>query len=364
MKYTLLFLLFNLALVSFGQSKIERLYQSKKYDEIIAIEKSGKNLSGPDLYRVGLSYLRQKQDSAAIEMFTKAEKKGHKNGDLYYKKAIAYSNSELYNNAAESCKLALMYTPTRKPYLLELAAALYQMQELDSSYRTYKHVQKLYPDNQLSAFMVCQILHEQEKLRKCLDCYYGTTYKFKDHNQFYRESYEHIYRLERYTYKQYDQAEKALKVLMKVYSSDIEYQVWALQFYNFRKRYDESDAIVRGLQIRYDNGSLPQKFYQKGSLMVDEIDDSLYTVEVFYNFQPKKHDGVLHKAFLFTKEMHRPFDKVSVKKDEGGIMIEQKNNGLSQLFEKEYTYKNVIESVIYFLHNPPIENPSDSLDSK
>lgn len=365
MKHRLLLFFIAAPLLFFGQSKIERFYQTKKYKEIIAYEKEGHNLSGKDLYRVGQSYLILKDDTSAIRMFEKSIKKGNKTGDVYYNLGIAYNNIEFFREAAQSCKTALMYVPYRKPYMMELAAALYQMSDLDSALATYKQVKKHYPENQLSTFMICQLLHEQEKYKQCLECYYNSRRHYKGNNKYYQETYENIARIEWHYYKHADKAEKALQVLRDVYPEHAQYKLWTIQFLNEHERYDEADKMIITFESMYMQRKLPGSFYKKGAFLMEEIPTESYNLEIYKNFQPKKNNGVNYKCFVFSKDAHRLTNQLFVKVEGDSLSITSPVlSGISATYPAEngeIRYKDVKFYTKDFVLNPPLPQAQDTI---
>ena len=163
----------------FGQSKVEKLYRTKQYDELIAMKANTQKYSGKDLYWIGKACMMKDMDTAAVRIMNISIKKGYQNAYQYYDLGIAYNNLKLHRDAIDALNNALHLKPVRKPFMLEKAAAWYSLQDADSALANYEKIQKHFPENQLSAFMVCQIKHEMEKFNQCLDCYYKSLYKFK-----------------------------------------------------------------------------------------------------------------------------------------------------------------------------------------
>ena len=314
MKIRLLFLCISL-LVAGGnltaQSKIEKLYGQKRYAEVVAFAPQSASLSGPDLFTVGQAYLQQQDNANAILMFDKAIAKGHKNGEVYFAKGVAQSNLEMYAEAASSYRQALFYMPGRKKVMIEMAANYYQADNLDSAYNVYVRIEKGWGDYYPALIMTCQILHEQEYYDKALDCYYSKLYVLKKNPTYHREALEDVVRLEWHYAKNYVKAEAALKNLMSDYPDDYGYTMQLLQLYNFTGRYADAMLLENRILEGYTELKLPQTYYQKGAMVVEQFDSAQYTIEAYRNFQPEKEGNEVYKSFVFSRTGYRPLGKIS-----------------------------------------------------
>jgi tetratricopeptide (TPR) repeat protein len=355
----LILLFFIASQIAYGQTKAEKLFQTKQWAQLVEMKPQAKKLSGRDIYRIGQGCMKEGQDTAAIRMFRMAIKKGYKTGDLYYNLGICYNQVEMYSEAIKALDNALYLVPDRKIYLLEKGASWYSMGELDSALATYKYVQKGYPKNQFSAYMVCLVLHEQERLRSCLDCYYNSLYKFKDHNKFYRKSLESIVRLEWNTYARYDKAEKAIKNLMHAYPKNYEYNIWLVQLYHEQGLYEKANPLIVGINTAYDNRDLGNSYYKKGHFLIDAYESNNYFIETYQWFRPKKVNKT-YTLFLFSKVSHGPKGKLEVRKTEDGFMIIDIKTGNSLEVLEELKYQNVKNSVAEFFQKQSAEPAIDS----
>jgi tetratricopeptide (TPR) repeat protein len=356
----LLIVLFSLSLLSgYAQSKAEKLFQTKKWSELVAMKGEAKRLSGKDIYRIGQGCMKEKQDTAAIRMFRMSIKKGYKTGDLYYNLGICYNQVELYPEAVHALNNALYLVPDRKIYLLEKAASFYSMNELDSALATYQYVQKGYPKNQFSAYMVCLVLHEQEKLNQCLKCYYGSLQKYKDHNKFYRMSLESIVRLEWHNTNRLDKAEAGIKKLMDAYPNNFEYNMWLTQLYHQQNLFAEAKPLILAINNAYSNQQLSNAYYTKGNFLIDAFDSEFYYIESYQWFRPEKNN-IFYTIFLFSPLNHNPNGKFIVQKTSVGYtLFHQKSNVFVEV-EKELTYENVKNSVIEFFQKRAASTDIDS----
>ena len=84
MKCTTLLLAFFMTIGVNAQSMIEKMFKQKRYEEIIAYAPKTDKLGGRDIFRIGQSFIKLKQDEQAIEMFNKAINKGYKDGEIYF----------------------------------------------------------------------------------------------------------------------------------------------------------------------------------------------------------------------------------------------------------------------------------------
>jgi tetratricopeptide (TPR) repeat protein len=355
-----LIVLFSLSILSgFAQSKAEKLFQTKKWSALVAMKAEAKKLSGKDIYRIGQGCMKEKQDTAAIRMFRMSIKKGYKTGDLYYNLGICYNQVERYPEAVYALNNALYLVPDRKIYLLEKGASFYSMNELDSALATYQYTQKAYPKNQFSAYMVCLVLHEQEKLNQCLKCYYGSLQKYKDNNKFYRMSLESIVRLEWHNNNRLDKAETGVKNLMAAYPNNYEYSMWLTQLYHQQNLFEKAKPVVLSINNAYSDQKLSNKYYEKGNFLVDAFDSEFYYMESYQWFRPEKND-TYYTIFIFSPLNHNPNGKFIVQKTSVGFtLLNQKSEDFIEV-EKELTYENVKFSVVEFFHKRAANSDIDS----
>ena len=340
--------LFSLLIINgYAQSKAEKLFRTKKWSQLVAMKSEAKKLSGKDLYRIGQGCMKEKQDTAAIRMFRMSLKKGYKTGDLYYNLGICYNQVELYPEAVYALNNALYLVPNRKIYLLEKAASFYSMNELDSALATYKYVQRGYPKNQFSAYMVCLVLHEQEKLNQCLKCYYGSLEKYKDHNKFYRMSLESIVRLEWHNNNRLDKAETGVKNLMAAYPNNYEYSMWLTQLYHEQDLFEKAKPVILSINNAYSTHQLSNRYYEKGNFLIDAFESEFHYFEIYQWFRPEKKD-MYYTIFLFSPLNHNPNGKFIVQKTGVGYTLFNQKSGDFVEVEKELTYENVKFSVIEF----------------
>jgi tetratricopeptide (TPR) repeat protein len=294
-----------------AQSKIEKLYTQKRYAEVVAFAPEAASLSGPDLFTVGQAYLMQQDNANALRMFDNAIAKGHKNGEVYFARGVAQSNLKMYADAAASYNQALFYMPGRKKVMIEMAANYYQANNLDSALSVYTRIEKNWGDYYPALMMTCQILHEQERYNKALDCYYSKLYALKKSPTYHREALEAVVRIEWHQAKNYIKAEAAIKNLMADYPEDYGYTMQLLQLYNFTGRYADAMLLENRLLAGFADLKLPQTFYQKGAMVVDQFDSAQYTIEAYRNFQPIQDGNEVYKAFVFSRPGNRPLGKLS-----------------------------------------------------
>ena len=361
-KTGIIFLLVLLSSGVFAQSKAEKLFKSKQWQELAAMKSEAKRLSGRDLYRIGQANMHTKNDTAAIRMFNAAINKGYNKGDLYYNLGQTYNHNKQYNHAIEALDNALFLVPDRKPYLLEKGAAYYAMQNPDSALATYRYVQSLYPKNQFSAYMICFVLHDMEKYNQCLKCYYNSLHKFLGNNKYYRLSLESIARLEWHENLRYDKAEKAVLKLIKAYPKNYEYQMWLVQLYNIQNNFVEADSVDQVIMSAYTNSKLPSKFYKKRNYQIDAYDlDAFNYLEVFKWFRPKK-TNVYYTIFVFSPATKNLTAKLIVQTFEGGYSIY--NSKIEENYDicEELTYESLkLNMPLYFMPRPEIVEP-DSMN--
>lgn len=307
-------LLFSFA--SNAQSRIENLLKQKRYSEVIAFADQTDKLSGQDIFHIGQAYIMQKDDEKAIEMFNKAINKGYKNGEVYFAKGIAQSNLEFYQESINSFRQALYYLPKRKKVLIELAASYYKAQELDSAYSVYQTIEKNWGDYYPAILMTCQILHEQERYTKALDCYYTKLHILQRDDFYHKQALEAVMRLEWHQFSNYPKAELAIKNLLARYPENYQYSMLLMQLYNYTGRYADASILESSILDAYTMAKLPRSYYTKGAMVVDQFDSAHFHIEAYRNFQPHKENGIVYHFFLFNATTSRPIgDFVAIATD-------------------------------------------------
>ena len=312
MKERILYIVFTLliTLTTSAQSRIENMLKQKRYAEVTAFANQTDKLSGKDIFHIGQAFIMQGEDQKAVEMFNKAINKGYKNGELYFAKGVAETNLELYPQSINSFRQALYYLPNRKKVLIELAGAYYKAEELDSAYSVYSKIEKNWGEYFPALIMTCQILHEQERYAKALDCYYTKLHVLKKDDYYHREALEAIMRMEWHYFERYEKAEVAIKNLMELYPENYEYSMLLMQLYNFTGRYADAALLENRVMDGYSTLKLAESYYQKGAMVVDQFDTAQYHIEAYRNFQPEKVNGCVYKIFLFNYDGTRPLGKI------------------------------------------------------
>ena len=309
--HTLIFL-FLFSLTAFAQSQIQGMFNQKRYTEIIAFAPNASKYSGQDIFRIGQSFMKLERDEEAVNMFDQAIEKGYKNGEIYYAKGIAETNLQRYSVAQVSFRQALFYLPKRKKVLIELAGCYYKAQELDSALSVYQEIESNWGDYYPALLMTCQIMHEQEAYAKALDCYYTKLPALKKDNYYYREALESVMRLEWQVFKRYDKAETAIKNLMTTFPDDYEYNILLMQLYNNTRDYEKAQVQEEYIMAGYKGLKLANSYYQKGAMIVEQLDTLQYHIEVYRNFQPEMENDCIYKAYIFNSNGTRPLGKIAV----------------------------------------------------
>lgn len=359
MKVTTLFLFFFLSIGASAQSVIDKLYKQKRYEEIIAYAPKADKYGGKDIFRIGQSFIMLKRDSEAIEMFIKAMNKGYKDGEIYFAKGVAETNLERYSSAQQSFRQALYFMPKRKKVLIELAACYYKNNVLDSALKTYQTIESNWGDYWPALIMSCQILNEQGKPKKALDCYYSKLRVLERDKYYYRMALEDIMRTEWHITNNYDKAETALKNLMNAFPDQYEYHILLMQLYNETERFEKAAQQETYILEGYAKLKLPNRYYQKGAVLVEQIDTGQYQIEVFRNFQPEKHGGKLYRAFIFNYDASRPLGKIEGAQTDTAQVLSGYRLPHPLETESELTYKEFRYCMLFglFLLESPDNEP-------
>lgn len=352
-RYVFFFLFFAFSgSVLQAQSVIERLLQQKRYNDVVAYAEQSAKLSGQDLFFIGQAYIKLKNNEQAVEMLNLAIAKGYKNGEVYYARGIAESNLELYGAAIHSFRQALVFLPNRKKVLIELAAAYYQGQVLDSAYAVYSKIEAGWSDYLPAVLMTCQVLHEQEKYDKTLDCYYNKLHILKKDPYYHKQALESIVRIEWHHFHHYPKTEIAIKNLMNDYPDNFGYTMMLMQLYNYLGRYADATVLEKSLLDAYDGQKLSRSFYRKGAMLVDQFDTAQYQIEVYRNFQPEKNSNCVYKAFVFTAQSARPLGKIEAIQLENEAFVVGYAMDSAAVSAPKLSYEWVKNNVVNALFSP------------
>ena len=159
----LFILLFGAVLQSAGQSYISRLWNTKKYTEIIEYSPKGQSLSGQDNVLIGRSYmsLETPQPADALRHYDIAISKRWQREDLYFFRSEAnYALGQL-NAALADLEVCLQMRPNYQKYLLFKAAIAYEKGDKNLAYNTYNILCDLY-EKQVPFYMMAVISLERE----------------------------------------------------------------------------------------------------------------------------------------------------------------------------------------------------------
>lgn len=293
-----------------AQSMIEKMYKQKRYKEITEMASKTNELGGKNIFVIGQSFLKLNQNAEALEMFNQAINKGYKNEEVYFARGIAQDNLEMRKQAQQSFRQALYYKPNRKKILIELAASYYKDRLLDSALSTYTRIEKHWGDYLPAVLMVCQIQHEKEKYSAALECYYSKLYLLKKDDYYYREALMSVIRIEWHHFKNYPKAEVALKNLLADFPNDRENNMLMMQFYNNTEQYAEAELQEKLILDAYKNMTLPNDYYTKGAMLIEQFTAEQYLIEVYRNFQPEKKNGVVYRAYIFNFNGSRALGKI------------------------------------------------------
>ena len=135
----LFLLLFGAVFQGSGQSYISRLWNTKKYSEIIEYSPKGQSLSGQDNVLIGRSYmsLETPQPTDALRHYDLAISKSWQREDLYFFRSEANYALGYFNEALVDLEVCLQMRPNYQKYLLFKAAIAYEKGDKTLAYNTY-----------------------------------------------------------------------------------------------------------------------------------------------------------------------------------------------------------------------------------
>jgi tetratricopeptide (TPR) repeat protein len=230
--------------------------------------------------------------------------------------------------------------PNRKKVMIELASAYYGGNQLDSALAVNQRIESYWGDYYPAVYMSCRLLYEQEKPAKALECYYEKLYMLKKDEVLYRKALNDVVRIEWHEFKNYPKAEKAIKNLMESAPNNYDYNMLLMQFYNFTGKYDQARVQENYIMEGYKNGKLSNAHYDKGTMVMEQLDTATYQIEVFRYFQPQKKGDCTYVAFIFNRDTSRPLGKITACTKEEQFILSGYKAEVPLVLEMEVNYEN------------------------
>ena len=301
-KQIVLFLLvFGAGLQGYSQSYISRLWNTKKYAEIVDYSAKGQSLSGQDNVYVGRAFmaLDPPQPLRALEHYDLAVAKRWQKDDLYFFRSEANYAVKKYNAALADLEVCLQMRPNNQKYLLSKAAIAYEKGDKELAYKTYYTVSELY-DKQMPYYMLVVINIERERYVKAQEQIEANLLRFERGKDFWTFTAEQEVELEWRIFKDYSKALKAQEALLSYKPDNALYLVNTLLLLRISKQDTAAAMAEEDFQKRYNTTALPLEYYKKGSFKVSERFTTNGVIEDFRYFRPRLFDRKKYSRFYVS----------------------------------------------------------------
>ena len=298
----LFLLLFGAVLQSAGQSYISRLWNTKKYAEIIEYSPKGQSLSGQDNVLIGRSYmsLETPQPADALRHYDIAISKRWQREDLYFFRSEAnYALGQL-NAALADLEVCLQMRPNYQKYLLFKAAIAYEKGDQKLAYDTYYILCELY-DKQLPFYMMAVISLERENYYKAQQQIDANMLRFERGKEFWTFTAEQQVDLEWRVFKDYPKALKAQDALLSYHGGNAQYLINRILLLRLAQQDSLALLAENDFQDRYNTNRIPIDYYKKGNFQVGQYNRNNGVVEDYRYFRPKLYNNTKYARYYLSE---------------------------------------------------------------
>ena len=298
----LFLLLFGAVLQSTGQSYISRLWNTKKYAEIIEYSPKGQSLSGQDNVLIGRSYmsLETPQPADALRHYDIAISKRWQREDLYFFRSEAnYALGQL-NAALADLEVCLQMRPNYQKYLLFKAAIAYEKGDQKLAYDTYYILCELY-DKQLPFYMMAVISLERENYYKAQQQIDANMLRFERGKEFWTFTAEQQVDLEWRVFKDYPKALKAQDALLSYHGGNAQYLINRILLLRLEQQDSLAQFAENDFQDRYNTNRIPMDYYKKGNFQVGLYNRNNGVVEDYRYFRPKLYNNTKYARYYLSE---------------------------------------------------------------
>jgi len=298
----LFILLFGAVVQSAGQSYISRLWNTKKYNEIIEYSPKGQSLSGQDNVLIGRSYmsLETPQPADALRHYDIAISKRWQREDLYYFRSEAnYALGQL-NAALADLEVCLQMRPNYQKYLLLKAAIAYEKGDQKLAYDTYYILCELY-DKQLPFYMMAVISLERENYYKAQQQIDANMLRFERGKDFWTFTAEQQVDLEWRVFKDYPKALKAQDALLSYHGGNAQYLINRIILLRLEQQDSLALLAENDFQDRYNTNQIPMDYYKKGNFQVGQYNRNNGVVEDYRYFRPKLYNNTKYARYYLSE---------------------------------------------------------------
>lgn len=286
-----------------AQSYISRLWNTKKYDQIIEYSPKGATLSGQDNMIVGQAFMKLEEPNAqkALEHYDLAIAKKLTSEDLYFYRSQAHYALGQFDAALSDLEVCLSMRPNYQKYLLSKASIAYEKGDKDLAYTTYDLITELY-DKQLPFYMLAVINLERERYYKAREQVDNNMLRFEKGKEFWMFTAEQQVDLEWKVFKNYEKALAAQRELLEFKPDQAGYLINQLLLLRLMGRDAEAQLAENDLLERYNTNRLPLEYYKKGSILVGVYERPNGILEDYLTFRPQLYDNTKYARFFLSNE--------------------------------------------------------------
>ena len=298
----LILLLFGAVLQSAGQSYISRLWNTKKYAEIIEYSPKSQSLSGQDNVLIGRSYmsLETPQPADALRHYDIAISKRWQREDLYFFRSEANYALGKLNAALADLEVCLQMRPNYQKYLLFKAAIAYEKGDQKLAYDTYFILCELY-DKQLPFYMMAVISLERENYYKAQQQIDANMLRFERGKEFWTFTAEQQVDLEWRVFKNYRKALRAQDALLSYHGGNAQYLINRILLLRLEQQDSLALLAENDFQDRYNTNRIPMDYYKKGNFQVGQYDRNNGVVEDYRYFRPKLYNNTKYARYYLSE---------------------------------------------------------------
>lgn len=311
MKYIISILICLVGLPLLAQTKIGNLFAAKKYAEIVDYKGDLGKLSDKDILLIAKSHFQLKNDSSALYYAEYLIDKKFANSEVYFLKGVILTNRGEFREATDYFAQALVYDRNRLPILLEKGAAFYKANMLDSALNVYSRTHFMYPHNQNSGLMTCQIYDELNQNEEAYQCYYDLLEKLKN-DDMEKDALTSLVRISWHRMKQYQNTEKILNYYRKKFPQDTDGLLLMLQFYSETKQWEKFNESLLEMKALYFATKLNGSFYKKGEFPICDIEVNNYRIQGYEVFDPSKKQNLTRQIYMVTPQNGIPLGRLKM----------------------------------------------------
>ncbi|MEY2963781.1 MAG: hypothetical protein RL754_1042 [Bacteroidota bacterium] len=302
MRILLLIFALSLSFQSVAQgSYIARLWNTKKYEQIISYSEKAASLSAMDNEFIGQAFMKleEPQPGKALYHYDVAIGKKWQSEDLYFHRSQANYALGRLSDAMGDLEVCLTMNPNYQKYMLSKGAIAYEMGDLELAYKTYYETSELY-DKQLPYYMLAVISLEREQHYKAQQWIDKNMLRFERGKEFWVLTAEQQVALEWRVFGDIKKALAAQNALLEYKPDNATYLIDRLLLLRLSGQDSLAQWAENDIQERYNTNQLPLEFYKKGSFKVGEYSRPNGIIEDYRTFRPNLFNNMKYARFYLS----------------------------------------------------------------